>query len=83
MDAGIYFIYEYAFPFLQHLEKGKINPRNLKDLKVFEKALNTFFTSLYSDIKNVYYKLDSCQYELTFKHILKHIQFPFPLLHLY
>ena len=56
-----------AFPFLQHLEKGKINPRNLKDLKVFEKALNTFFTSLYSDIKNVYYKIDSYQYELTFK----------------
>lgn len=60
------------FQFLQHLEKGRVNSGNFKDLKAFEKALNTFFTSLYSDIKRVYYKIDSYQYELIFQKQINH-----------
>ncbi|NDO45954.1 AAA family ATPase [Clostridium sp. MD294] len=59
------------FAFLRNLDNGTINSQNDKELKIFEKSLNTFFTSLYSDVKKVYYditpKRNKYKYVLMFK----------------
>ena len=59
------------FGFLHNLESGIIESKNDLELHEFEKALNNFFTSLYSDIKSVYYRVtphhDEYKYELYFK----------------
>ena len=60
-----------SYPFLRELKEGVLK-QNLKyQLIAFEKALNSLFTHLYSDIKKVYYKLTPIKgeykYELYFK----------------
>lgn len=73
------------FEILKDLEEGNINQKDSKELKACEKALNIFFTRLYSDIKKVYYKIehekDTISYELYFKKQLnnKLLDIPFSL----
>lgn len=73
------------YKFLQSLENGIIEDENDKELKSFEKILNTFFTQLYSDIKRVYYKIDpvdeAYRYELVFEKLIngKLKEIPFSL----
>lgn len=73
------------FGFLHKLESGSVKREDNKELIVFEKVLNDFFTQLYSDIKKVYYKLrpsdDGFEYELVLKKLLngKIIDIPFSL----
>lgn len=60
------------FKFLHNLDNGVVDSEDDKELKVFEKALNTFFTTLYSDVKKVYYdimpsKNNKYKYSLTFR----------------
>ncbi len=42
--------------FLTSLDAGKIDADESRQLEAFETGLNTFFTQLYSDIQQVYYK---------------------------
>ncbi len=59
------------FKFLRNLDNGVVNSENDKELKIFENSLNTFFTSLYSDVKEVYYDImpkgNKYKYTLTFR----------------
>lgn len=65
-----------AIPFklMKQLEEGSIKSKNDKELKLCEKGLNTFFTQLYSDIKNVHYvfhpRENGYTYELYFKKLI-------------
>ena len=73
------------YEFLHHLEEGKTDSKDNKELNVFERALNLFFTGLYSDIKKVYYKITPAKsdfkYELYIKKEIneKIIDIPFRL----
>lgn len=73
------------FHFLGNLEGGIIKSKDDRELLAFEKILNNFFTSLYSDVKKVYYKFEprenEFQYELYFKKLLdgKILDIPFKL----
>ena len=59
------------FAFLRNLDSGTVNSQNDEELKIFEKSLNTFFTALYSDVKEVYYDVtptrNKYKYVLMFK----------------
>lgn len=59
------------YDFMQQLDSGDVKEKENPELKSFERALNAFFTQLYSDIKGVYYRLtpsnNGYHYELTFK----------------
>ena len=76
-----------AIPFdsLSRLDRGTIKREDDKELLAFEKALNDFFTRLYSDIKSVYYRLearnDVYKYALYVKKRMngKTIEIPFSL----
>lgn len=61
------------FRFLQRLDRGSVKSKKDKELRAFEKALNEFFTQLYSDIKSVHYSFkeikDGYHYELYFDKI--------------
>ncbi len=78
---------KYATPyrFLLELESGVIKSRDDRELLAFEKGLNDFFTSLYSDVKKVYYKIepheDEFRYALYFKKLLngKILDIPFKI----
>lgn len=56
------------YPMLGKLEKGKISIKEEQELDKAEEFINYFFTSMYSDIKRVYYekeiKEDSIKYRL-------------------
>ncbi|WP_099205516.1 AAA family ATPase [Scatolibacter rhodanostii] len=55
-----------SYEFLSQLEGGKIKAKDNLELKTFENALNSFFTSLYADVKKVYYDVktvDNEEYE--------------------
>jgi hypothetical protein len=60
--------------FMSNLDYGKIKDKNDKELKICEKALNIFFTQLYSDIKSVNYifthEKDEFSYELHFNKLI-------------
>lgn len=62
------------FHFLSVLESGDVDEENSHDLQLAEKVLNSIFTQLYSDIKQVYYKYerkeDNFHYELVFKKMI-------------
>lgn len=76
-----------AIPYklLQNLEEGVVKKKENKELKAFEQVLNTFFSQLYSDIKQVYYNIikrdDGYHYELVIKKLFdgKIIDIPFKL----
>lgn len=57
--------------FVQRLDKGTVSNEDDIELHACEKALNSLFTQLYSDIKAVYYKLSPSEnefkYELYFR----------------
>ena len=80
-------IEEYAVPFqfLSSIEKGIVRTRDDKELRATEIALNTFFTSLFFDVKQVYYKVEPQEhafgYTLHFKKLLhgKILDIPFEL----
>lgn len=61
---------------LGNVQEGKINSSNLSDLKELEELLRDFFSSLYSDVKDVYYKIDDTNnpsiksYKLFFKKLI-------------
>lgn len=59
---------------LSKLRNGKINISKALELDKAEEMVNEFFTSLYSDIKEAYYKKelkeDKIEYELMFKKLL-------------
>lgn len=67
---------------IQELESGLVNDINDPELLKCQSALNKFFTNLYSDVKNVFYKFessgDSIRYNLNFEKIVadKLIQIP-------
>ena len=74
------------YKFLRNLEKGMIKDNNDIELKTFEEILNTFFTSLYSDIKKAYYKIEKkennqYQYKLYFSKIINNslLEIPYDL----
>ena len=75
----------FAVPFhvLSKLEKGIVKTRNDKELIAFKNVLNEFFTSLYPDVKEVYYKFEPKEHEfrytLYFKKLLngKILDIPF------
>ena len=56
---------------LESLEEGKIPLKLRKELAKNEFLLNEFFTSLYSDIKNVYYETTIEENELKYKLFVK------------
>ncbi len=60
-----------AHEILGDLEKGTIELENISELEKAEQFLNEFFTSLYSDVKQVYYdkkiKESKVEYHLVFK----------------
>ncbi len=56
---------------LESLEEGKIPLKLRKELAKNEFLLNEFFTSLYSDIKNVYYKTTIEESEIKYKLFVK------------
>ncbi len=59
----------FAVPFhvLSKLEKGIVKTRNDKELIAFKNVLNEFFTSLYPDVKEVYYKFEPKEHEFRYK----------------
>lgn len=65
---------DYSHAILANLDEGQIPLTDSNELEKVECLLNTFFTSLYSDVKQVFYRRkhskDKIQYELYFK---KHI----------
>ena len=65
--------FSVPYRFLQNLDSGEIKSQNNSELLAFEKALNIFFTQLYSDIKEVHYvfskKEEGYHYELYFDKI--------------
>ncbi|HPB41910.1 MAG TPA: AAA family ATPase [Sphaerochaeta sp.] len=80
-------IEEFAVPFqfLSSIEKGIVRTRDDKELIATENALNKFFTSLFFDVKQVYYKFEpqdhAFGYKLYFKKFLhgKTLDIPFEL----
>lgn len=62
------------FKFMRQLERGRIPDENDSELKASERALDTFFTSLYSDIKSAHYVFKSegneTLYELYFTKLI-------------
>jgi len=80
-------IEEFAVPFqfLSSIEKGVVRTRDDKELRATEIALNTFFTSLFFDVKQVYYTFEpqdhAFGYTLYFKKLLhgKTLDIPFEL----
>lgn len=63
------------FHFLGALKKGTITSKEKKELYAFEDALNTFFTSLYADVKKVFYNFKEenngkMSYELFFSKMM-------------
>lgn len=66
------------------LESGETEENDLPKLKATESILNTFYTALYSDVKQVYYQLiinEKVKYNLYFKKMIggKIIDIPFSL----
>ena len=53
--------------FFRNLEKGIILLKEEEELNKIEKLVNIFFTNLYSDIKNVYYKKEYTEKEIKYK----------------
>jgi AAA15 family ATPase/GTPase len=76
-----------AIPFeiMRNMESGTIPKRKLDELHAFEDTLRTFFTSLYSDIKDLKYDTTEdetkIKYELYFSKIIgnKIVKVPFSL----
>jgi len=69
------FVHEsHSNGFLTKLPFGAIPKGEEKQLRVFEEALNDFFTRIYSDVKKVYYKTEDVEgkikYELFFKKLI-------------
>lgn len=56
---------------IPELKKGTINKREEYKLTTTEKILNEFFTSIYSDIKKVYYKKENHKQEIMYKLYVK------------
>lgn len=56
---------------LSHLDKGTISLSEEKTLEQVEALLNEFFTCLYSDIKQVYYKKEVMENKLKYQLYLK------------
>lgn len=57
----------YSNRMLKQLGRGKIELRKEEELNIFESALDDFFTSLFSDIKRVFYKKDYNEYEINYE----------------
>lgn len=55
------------YKMLQELEEGKIPITKEYELKNAEELLNEFFTRIYSDIKEVYYKTENIGEEIEYK----------------
>lgn len=59
---------------IKDLKEGKVNVDNLSELENSEEMLNDFFSSLYSDIKGVFYKRDikdnKVEYKLMFRKMI-------------
>ncbi|MEG1312403.1 MAG: AAA family ATPase [Romboutsia sp.] len=65
----------YESNILANITNGEINKKYLEELHVVEEFLNDVFSTLYSDIKNVYYKIEENEkkdlvYRLMFKKII-------------
>lgn len=59
------------YKFLRQLNRGIVKDKENRELKAFEGVLNTFFTHLYSDVKQAFYHFEPLEkgykYELTLK----------------
>lgn len=55
------------YPMLHRLKEGKIDIKKTEELNKAEEFLNLFFTELYSDIKNVYYKKETLETKIKYK----------------
>lgn len=83
IEKGKINITNKAFKEIKDLAKGKIKANDKEKLEKLEKTLNLFYTSLYSDIKEVFYKIDiekdKLKYELYLKKLIygKIIDIPF------
>ena len=59
---------------LSDLDFGRILPEEKAQLSIFEKALNSFFTRIYSDVKKAYYRTETVdgmlQYTLCFSKMI-------------
>lgn len=67
--------FRQAFFEIGELTKGTIKLKNEKKLDCFEEMLNIFYTSLYPDIKKVYYKKEIKDDELTYRLYFKKLIF--------
>ncbi len=56
---------------IPELKKGTINKKEEQKLATTEKILNEFFTSIYSDIKKVYYKKENQKQKIKYKLYVK------------
>lgn len=83
IEKGKINITNKAFKEIVNLAKGKINVNSKEKLEKLEKMLDLFYTSLYSDIKEIFYKTniekDIINYELYLKKLIygKIIEIPF------
>lgn len=59
------------FSLFRDLESGYVRIGDDKELFTLEKLLNNYFTSLYSDVKKVYYKFETKEGRLQYKLYLK------------
>ena len=64
----------YSHKIFENIESGKINVSELKKLEAVEEFIREIFISLYSDIKDIYYKVNlkgnKAEYRLIFKKII-------------
>jgi len=60
-----------SYNFMDNMDSGYIEALNLSKLRILEDALSSFFSSIYSDVKQVYYNIQSegnrLKYQLVFK----------------
>lgn len=52
---------------LANLDEGRVSPDKKEQLQIYEGALNSFFTRIYSDVKKAYYKMESRNGKLFYK----------------
>lgn len=64
---GEYVVSSTKYPLFTTLQTGKILKKDENKLNRIEELLNVFFTNLYADVKNVYYKKEYTETEIIYK----------------
>lgn len=71
VEKGMINISNKNFKYIRSLVKGEIEINNKEKIQKIERGLNLFYTSLYTDIKEVFYKLETVESEIKYELYLK------------